>query len=169
MDTGKYNVIMFAYNEANNIEKSITSIYNNVDVGLNCFYLLANGCTDNTVSIALKMKEQLKFEALEVIEIKLGDKCNAWNTYIHELSDNVATHFFTDADVQFSENCFSQMHRKLTAAPDETVVIAGLPLSGRNVDFYRSFLFFSSENASFKGDQTTKNLMCISNLEKSSQ
>ena len=80
---------MFAYNEQDNIEASITSIFNNVNAQLNCFYLIANGCSDDTVAIANRVKEKLGFSRLNVVEIELGDKCNAWNTYLHELADDV--------------------------------------------------------------------------------
>lgn len=148
----KYNIVMFAYNEQNNIAKSITSVFENTDDNLARFYLLANGCSDDTVKVAEQTKRNLGFEKLHVNEISLGDKCNAWNTYVHELSDlsdNTGTHFFIDADVRFSANCFAKMHQKLSESPSNTVVVAGVPLSGRNVEFYRSLVF---ENALFFGN-----------------
>jgi len=144
-----YNIVMFAYNEQDNIEASITSIFNNVNAQLNCFYLIANGCSDDTVAIANRVKEKLGFSRLNVVEIELGDKCNAWNTYLHELADDVDVHFFTDADVQFSSHCFEQMAEKLVNTGDSTVVIAGMPLTGRNIDFYRSLVI---ERACFFGN-----------------
>lgn len=140
MSRYRYNIVMFAYNEEENIANSISSVYRNSDEGLNYFYLLANGCSDNTVRKANEIKASLQFENMNVVEIELGDKCNAWNKYVHELADNADVHFFIDADVQFSEHCFSKMTSALVAAPDSTMVIAGLPLSGRNVDFYRSLV-----------------------------
>lgn len=144
-----YNIVMFAYNEEANIVQSIESIFNNTDLNLNRFYLIANGCTDNTIDIAQSTKARLKFEKMTIKEITLGDKCNAWNTYIHDFSDQAQTHFFTDADVSFSDNCFSQMNTKLGQAPEETVVIAGMPLSGRNIEFYRELL---TQRACFFGN-----------------
>ena len=131
---------MFAYNEQDNIETSITSVFNSTDKNLNRFYVIANGCTDNTVKVANEVKQKLNFGQLTVHEIELGDKCNAWNTYVHDLADEVAVHFFVDADVRFSLNCFPQMAEKLYSSPEQTVIIAGMPLSGRNLDFYRSLV-----------------------------
>jgi len=145
----KYNIVMFAYNEQDNIETSITSVFNSTDEYLHRFYVIANGCTDNTVSVANAVKQKLNFNELTVHEIELGDKCNAWNTYVHELADEVAVHFFVDADVRFSSDCFPKMAEKLHASPEQTVIIAGMPLSGRNLDFYRSLVI---ERACFFGN-----------------
>ena len=135
-----YNIVMFAYNEQNNIQSSINSVYQSKDKQLNRFVLIANGCTDNTVDVANKTKLQLNFSELEVVSLEVGDKCNAWNYYMHNLSSGADVHFFVDADVRFSKNCFNKMHDTLNAAPEETVAIAGLPLSGRNIEFYRSLV-----------------------------
>lgn len=136
----KYNIVMFAYNEQDNIETSITSVFNSTDECLHRFYVIANGCTDTTVKVANEVKQKLNFDKLTVYEVELGDKCNAWNIYVHELADDVAVHFFIDADVRFSLNCFPQMADKLNASPEQTVIIAGMPLSGRNLAFYRSLV-----------------------------
>ncbi|MDG6096173.1 glycosyltransferase family 2 protein [Alteromonas sp. ZYF713] len=140
MNELKYNIVMFAYNEQDNIETSITSVFNSTNEYLHRFYVIANGCTDSTVSVAEGVKQKLNFEKLTVHEIELGDKCNAWNTYVHQVADEVAVHFFVDADVRFSMNCFPQMAEKLHSSPEQTVIIAGMPLSGRNLAFYRSLV-----------------------------
>lgn len=128
---------MFAYNEANNLSLSLTNMHNNIDDRINTVYLLANGCTDNTVQIAHQLKEKLSFTQLEIIEISLGDKCNAWNHYVHEIRAEADCHFFVDADVIFSNNCFSILYDELIEAETTPNVIAGYPLSGRNLDFYK--------------------------------
>jgi glycosyltransferase involved in cell wall biosynthesis len=139
---------MFAYNEEANIVRSIESVFHNVDENLNAFCLIANGCTDNTVSVASATKDRLGFDSMHIKQITLGDKCNAWNTYVHEYShehshehphkrsDYIETHFFTDADVRFSDQCFVKMSHHLASSESDTVVIAGMPLSGRNNAFY---------------------------------
>ncbi|WP_377923163.1 glycosyltransferase family A protein [Alteromonas sediminis] len=140
---------MFAYNEEANIKTSIESVYKNTDAKLNRYLILANGCTDATVQIAEECKKTLEFAKLEVVEIELGDKCNAWNTYVHDLSDEVDTHFFCDSDINFSDDCFSKMSSKLEQSQPETMIIAGMPLSGRNIAFYRSLII---ERACFFGN-----------------
>lgn len=152
-----YNIVMFAYNEEANIVRSIESVFHNVDENLNAFYLIANGCTDNTVLVASATKEKLGFSSMHIKQISLGDKCNAWNTYVHEYShehphkksDNIETHFFTDADVRFSDQCFVKMSHRLTSSEPNTVVIAGMPLSGRNNAFYHELV---TQRACFFGN-----------------
>ena len=136
----QYNIVMFAYNEQDNIEQSVTSVFRNIDERLNRFYVIANGCSDLTVQKANEVKKNLNFRSLSVIELEEGDKCNAWNHYMHTIADDSEVHFFVDADVKFTENSFPLMFDKLTSKGNETVVIAGMPQSGRNIAFYRSLV-----------------------------
>lgn len=128
---------MFAYNEADNLAQSLTNMHNNIDERVQNVYLLANGCTDNTVKVAQQLKEELSFTQLEIVEIALGDKCNAWNHYVHEIRANATCHFFVDADVLFSDNCFPILYDELVNTQPTPNIVAGYPLSGRNLDFYR--------------------------------
>lgn len=144
-----YNICMFAYNEEKNIRNSISSVIEQASSQLNQFYLIANGCSDRTVEVASQMKHQEGFEKLNVVELSLGDKCNAWNHYMHQLSDNADIHFFVDADVEFSSDCFDKLARHLGASEESTVAIAGMPLSGRNRGFYESLV---KERACFFGN-----------------
>jgi glycosyltransferase involved in cell wall biosynthesis len=144
-----YNIAMFAYNEERNIVKSIENIYANIDDNLGNFFLLANGCTDNTVAIAKQIKQRLAFEKLTVIDIPIGDKCNAWNHYVYTLAQDEMCHFFVDADVTFSKNCFTLMFDKLVNCQPTPNIVAGYPLSGRNLAFYQHlveqrFCFFGN-------------------------
>ena len=131
-----YSICMFAYNEEKHIEKSLKSVFDNVDIDCCNVTLVANGCSDNTVSIANELADQNSL--LTVIEIELGDKCNAWNTYIHEHAPDVATHFFIDADVKFTTQVFPILHNQLQSSPAHTV--AGVPVSGRNKAYYESLV-----------------------------
>lgn len=128
---------MFAYNEEKNLRTSLTNVQSNVDEHLDCVYLLANGCTDDTVTLAQKLKRELAFEQLQIKEIALGDKCNAWNHYVHEIKVDADCHFFVDADVVFSDKCFPQLHKALKEATPTPNIVAGYPLSGRNLAFYQ--------------------------------
>ncbi len=129
---------MFAYNEEKNITKSVSSVFESVDGALEKLFVIANGCTDGTIDVLKAL--QPNFNKLEIVELKVGDKCNAWNEYVHNIAPNCPVHFFIDADVQFSKNCFPQMAEHLNNTSCETVAIAGMPLSGRNIEFYRSLV-----------------------------
>lgn len=140
---------MFAYNEETNIESSIKSVLNSCDENLNSFHVLANGCSDRTVVLANKVKAELDFDKMTITNITLGDKCNAWNYYVHDLADESEVHFFVDADVQFSQDCFPLMASHLDQTLEQTVTIAGMPLSGRNLAFYESLV---TDRACFFGN-----------------
>jgi glycosyltransferase involved in cell wall biosynthesis len=137
MNSKKYSIVMFAYNEEKKIAASIESIFDNVDDNLCKLFVMANGCTDNTVTIVNELKQQ--FEKLEVINLSIGDKCNAWNEYVHNIAPECDAHFFVDADVEFTDKVFPQLFNKLTSTV-QAHAIAGLPFSGRNKSFYRSLV-----------------------------
>jgi len=140
---------MFAYNEADNLSLSLTNMHNNIDKRVQTVYLLANGCTDNTVEVAHQLKEKLSFSQLEIVEIAIGDKCNAWNHYVHEIRAEADCHFFVDADVLFSDNCFPILYDELINAEPTPNIVAGYPLSGRNLEFYKMLV---EERACFFGN-----------------
>ena len=128
---------MFAYNEELNIEASLRNVLKNIDTQLQNVHLMANGCTDGTVTVAKQLKTELAFDRLVIHEISLGDKCNAWNHYVHTLRPNADCHFFIDSDVRFTEQCFPKLFTRLQEATTTPNIIAGYPLSGRNVEFYQ--------------------------------
>jgi hypothetical protein len=135
-----YNIAMFAYNEETNLKMSLEAVFANSNSSLKTVYLLANGCTDKTVELAYSLKQEHSFDKLEIVEIKLGDKCNAWNVYVHDIADNVDCHFFIDADCIFSKNCFPLLATKLYESASQVNIIAGMPLTGRNVKLYQSLV-----------------------------
>lgn len=135
-----YNVCMFAYNEERNIERSMMSVLENAGECLNVFYILANGCTDETVNIANRVINECNTKKVKIITLDVGDKCNAWNFYVNNLSGEADVHFFVDADVEFSEDSFQILANKLTNLQTSYVAIAGLPLSGRNKILYESLV-----------------------------
>ena len=142
-----YSIAVFAYNEERHIESCLRVIFQNVDERLHKVYLLANGCTDKTVEKAKALSEYA--DKLHVEVISLGDKCNAWNHYVHNIAQPNQVHFFVDADCLFNERCFPKMFDVINAAPVTTNIIAGMPLGGRNNAFYRSLV---TERSCFFGN-----------------
>lgn len=134
-----FSIVMFAYNEEQNIQKSVDSIFNNVDERLQHLTVIANGCTDNTVKVLQDLKSAAHYDKLNIVELTLGDKCNAWNQYVHHLHDDASVHFFTDADVMFTEQAFPKLFDKIMISEGANA-IAGMPQSGRNKEFYRSLV-----------------------------
>ena len=68
---------------------------------------------------------------------------------MHNIENETDAHFFVDADVNFTSNSFPLMFDHLMAKDEQTVVIAGMPQSGRNLQFYRSLV---KERACFFGN-----------------
>ena len=130
MKNGGYNICMFAHNEERNIERSIKSALTNSNQNLISIYVIVNGSTDRTRHIVADMK--VNHDQIELVELELGDKCNAWNHYTHLIAaENPAkVHFFVDTDVAFTDQAFSVLFEKLIQS-EIAVAIAGLPMSGR--------------------------------------
>jgi glycosyltransferase involved in cell wall biosynthesis len=131
----QYAVVMFAHNEQDNIIKSVNSIFQNCDEQLERLLVIANGCSDDTVVILKRL--QTSYAKLVIQDLEIGDKCNAWNRYVHEYSidSSSTTHFFVDADVRFTNMAFPKMSSTLRANTSANA-IAGLPFSGRNIQQY---------------------------------
>jgi glycosyltransferase involved in cell wall biosynthesis len=132
-----YSIVMFAHNEQDNIVMSVKSVFENSDENLHELCVVANGCTDNTIVILKRLQDE--FGKLTVIDLDVGDKCNAWNSYVYQYASKSNVHFFVDADVRFTSNAFPLMHKSLMDNSDAWA-IAGLPFSGRNIDRYKEMV-----------------------------
>ena len=129
-----YSVVTFAYNEERTIGLTLSSILANCDSRLAKLTVVANGCTDGTVKVATDALANTQI-AHEIINLELGDKCNAWNQYLYHHLPEADVHFFVDSDVTFTENAFPRLFDQLQACPDKNAV-TGLPQTGRNIEKY---------------------------------
>lgn len=132
------SVGILAYNEAENITKTISSFFSqsifteenssSVNWEVIC---IPNGCTDDTANIAQlafdRHQAELKNPNIEckVINIKEAGKSNAWNKYIHEYSRQDADALLLmDADILFNESdTLKNMLAKYIATPTADVVV----------------------------------------------
>ena len=126
---------MFAHNEEKHIANSISSVLDSADINLNKIYVIANGCSDDTSSETMKLQLAVSNDKISLIELELGDKCNAWNHYIHDVADSSLVHFFVDADVRFIPGTFGKLSQCLANTKCANAA-AGLPFSGRNQQQY---------------------------------
>lgn len=129
-----YSVVTFAYNEEKTIAQTIRSILVNCDDRLTKLTVVANGCTDQTVEVAKTSMESAAVPC-EVVELSLGDKCNAWNEYVYNHLPKADVHFFVDSDVTFTDQAFPKLFEQLMSSPDKNAV-TGLPQTGRNIRQY---------------------------------
>jgi len=74
---------------------------------------------------------------VHLVSIALGDKCNAWNVFIHETVPSQCpgreAYSFMDGDVRVVPGSFAAMARALQANPHAHAASA-VPASGRNVE-----------------------------------
>lgn len=128
-DAPLWAVAVFAHNE----ETTLADCLRSVDAAA-CgrpvqVWVLANGCTDRTVERAREYAQCAPH--VQIAEIALGDKANAWNAFVHELAPPASCYFFVDGDVRISERAFVDLAAALRN--DAHVhIAAGVPGSGRN-------------------------------------
>ncbi len=125
-----YRVAVFARNEERSIAAALHALLcacgRRRDLKI---HVLINGCTDRTLEVVKNLAHQ-QHEVIPV-ELPIGDKCNAWNTYVYELADDSPVHFFTDGDVLCSPRSLPTMQARLLD-DERATAIAGMPLSGRS-------------------------------------
>ena len=126
-------VMVLAHNEERHIRACLDSIFA-ADSGCSFeVYVMANGCTDATEQIVRAYA--VNRPEVRLVSIALGDKCNAWNVFIHETvpahCPDQAVYFFMDGDARAVPGSFSAMTRAL--AEDQYANAASAPpASGRN-------------------------------------
>lgn len=133
-DAGRcsWRIAVFARNEQLNLRACVQSIIRNLD---HCddlrIHILINGCTDRTADIAEDLKRETMGRVVPV-SLPIGDKCNAWNSYVHDHLDTQSPlHFFMDGDVRVWGNSLITMRDAMAGNPDAQA-IAAQPSTGRN-------------------------------------
>ncbi len=132
--TNVWPVMVLAHNEERHIKACLDSIFA-ADPGCSFeVYVMANACSDRTEDI---VREYARRRAeVHLVSIVMGDKCNAWNVFIHETvpahCPGREVYFFMDGDARAVPGSFSVMARALQANPYAHAASA-VPASGRNV------------------------------------
>lgn len=130
---GPYPVMVLAHNEERHIVACLDSIFA-ADPALRLeVFVMANGCTDRTETMV--QAYAASNPAVRLVSIALGDKCNAWNVFIHEVvperCPDRPAYFFVDGDARFLPGSFAAMLRSFAREPLANAVGAP-PASGRN-------------------------------------
>ncbi len=130
----KLPVMVLAHNEERHIESCLDSIFE-ADPGAPLHvYVMANGCTDQTEELVRRYSQRNL--AVHLVSIKLGDKCNAWNVFVHETvaqhCPDQAVYFFMDGDARAVPGSFSAMVKVLDQQP-QAHAVGGPPASGRSM------------------------------------
>ena len=129
----RWPVMVLAHNEERHITACLDSIFAADPERKFEVFVMANGCTDRTEEIVRRYGE--KRPEVNLVSIALGDKCNAWNVFVHE---TVPAHcpgrdvyFFMDGDARAVRGSFSVMARTLEESAHAHAASA-VPASGRN-------------------------------------
>jgi glycosyltransferase involved in cell wall biosynthesis len=128
-----YPVMVLAHNEERHIKRCLDSIFA-ADPDLPfAVFVMANGCTDRTEEIVARYAEQRP--EVHLVSIALGDKCNAWNVFIHETVPTRCpgrdVYFFMDGDARAVPGSLTAMARALKENAYANAASAA-PASGRN-------------------------------------
>jgi glycosyltransferase involved in cell wall biosynthesis len=130
---GAWPVMVLAHNEERHIEACLDSIFSSDPDRVFDVYVMANGCTDRTEAIVDAYAR--KHLGVHLVSIRLGDKCNAWNVFVHETVPQNCPgrqhYFFMDGDATAAPGAFKAMARGLDQSPYANAA-AGVPLAGRN-------------------------------------
>jgi len=128
-------VMVLAHNEERHIGACLDSIFAAEPQHAFDIFVMANGCTDRTEPIVADYA--LERPCVHLVSIALGDKCNAWNVFIHETlvehAPSRPVYFFMDGDARAEPGAFSAMAHALDANPHANAASA-VPVSGRNVE-----------------------------------
>lgn len=139
--TSPWSVAVFAHNEAPRIEHALRSLVESAGGHPLDITVLANGCTDRTAAIARDVARSCAAARIDVIEIRTGDKANAWNVYVHEVSSRqapgaVAMHVFADGDIRVGPGALAALAAAIAGTPSPNAV-GGMPTTGRDREAWR--------------------------------
>jgi len=127
--------MVLAYNEERVIEACLDSIFAADPAQRFEVFVMANGCSDRTEEIVRAYARRRP--EVHLVSIEMGDKCNAWNVFIHQ---TVPAHcpgreiyFFMDGDARAVPGSFTVMARALRENLHGNAASA-VPASGRNIE-----------------------------------
>lgn len=132
-----YSIVVFAYNEEKRIGECLASIARQSNGSASSVFVLANGCRDRTVSVALEFKDEIR--GLSVVEIPYASKTNAWNIFVQHIAPPEMPAIFFDGDVRVADNGIECLLNVLAENPS-AYCASGLPNNGRPREWLRNRL-----------------------------
>lgn len=133
-DDATWPVMVLAHNEERHIVACLDSIFQGDPQAHLEAFVMANGCTDATERLVQEYSRD--DPRVHLISIRLGDKCNAWNVFVHETVPSACPgrpiYFFMDGDARAIPGSFRAMAAVLEHEPQANAVGAP-PASGRSM------------------------------------
>ncbi len=130
----RWPVMVLAHNEEKHIVACLDSLFDGEPGQALEVYVMANGCTDRTEALTLDYAKRRP--EVHLVSIDLGDKCNAWNVFIHETvvqqCPGRSVYFFMDGDARSTPGSLAAMATALASDAHANAASAP-PASGRNV------------------------------------
>ncbi len=114
--TSSYNatyraIAVFSHNESRRIIACLEALRVSPLLPNTTCYVMANGCTDDTVAFVDEYAQTAPW--VKVIELEIGDKANAWNYFVHELAPEAGSYFFTDGDCRVGKGALQHLEEYL--------------------------------------------------------
>ena len=133
LDAAPWPVMVLAYNEELHIVECLDSIFAADPSRRFEIFVMANGCTDRTEELVEEYSRRRP--EVHLVSIAMGDKCNAWNIFIHETVPSLCAgrdvYFFMDGDATAASGTFTAMAMALATNTSANAASA-VPFSGRN-------------------------------------
>ncbi|MBV7262794.1 glycosyltransferase family 2 protein [Photobacterium sp. WH24] len=120
----KVQICLFAYNLEESIASCIESVMENCGSYPYEVFVMINGCTDQTYDIVSRLADT--HPSIHPVLIEIGDKSNAWNTFIYQYYDGHSVAVFADGDLTFGQNAFQHIVDCHLAQPHYNA-ISGFP------------------------------------------
>lgn len=102
---------IFAHNESRIIRHCLDSVIRAPLPEKTICFVLANGCSDDTVQIVKKYAESSPW--IQIVDIPIGDKSNAWNVLIHDIAPIADCYFFLDGDCLVESGAFDVLEKSI--------------------------------------------------------
>lgn len=127
-------MMVLAHNEEARIVDCLDSLFVGEPGARLDVYVMANGCTDRTEELVLRYAQRRP--EVHLVSIRLGDKCNAWNVFIHETMPSLCpdreVYFFMDGDARIAPGSLTALAEGLRSNPKAHAASA-VPGSGRSM------------------------------------
>ncbi len=133
-DARPWPVMVLAHNEEANIVACLDSLFASDPGRALEIYVMANGCTDATEQVVRHYAGRRP--GVHLVCIELGDKCNAWNEFVHETARSVCpdreVYFFANGDARAVPGSLGALAAGLERNPYANAASAP-PASGRSL------------------------------------
>lgn len=127
-------VMVLAHNEEEKIAACLDSLFAAEPAQPLEIYVMANGCTDRTEDVVHQYAQSRP--EVRLVSIALGDKCNAWNVFIHETipadCPGREVYFFMDGDARVGKAALSRLAEALRT-DTHAQASSAVPGSGRSM------------------------------------